>query len=184
MTSRCSARSAGVSDGASTLLAATRIAVSGVRRSWLIEASSADFSWSLCRANSAFLAFGEQLRSLNRDRGQAGQRVQRSGLDGAAGDGEQPDRPRADAQRDEPHVAAVDLGDAMPGIGPGSGVEVDRGLGRGERLVELRGVEASDGVPASNTSHAASRGSAMATNSRSKRRPIARARPSMHRGCR
>ena len=49
------------------LLAATRIAVSGVRRSWPSDASSAVFSSSLCRVSSAALRSFEKLRALDRD---------------------------------------------------------------------------------------------------------------------
>ena len=48
-------RSSRVSSGAWRLLAAMRIAVSGVRRSWPSEASSAVFSCSLCRVSSPAL---------------------------------------------------------------------------------------------------------------------------------
>ena len=53
--SLCSRRSCSSGHDACRLLAATRIAVSGVRRSWPSEASSADFSSSLWRARSAAL---------------------------------------------------------------------------------------------------------------------------------
>ena len=47
------------------LLAAIRIAVSGVRRSWLSDASSAVFSCSLCRVNSpAFRSSRNAARSM------------------------------------------------------------------------------------------------------------------------
>ncbi len=53
MISPCSARSPSESHEPPTLLAAMRIAVSGVRRSWASDASSALFSCSLCRVSSA-----------------------------------------------------------------------------------------------------------------------------------
>ena len=57
---------------------ATRIAVSGVRRSWLSEASSADASSAFCRTSSAASRSCEELRALDRDRDDAGDRVERA----------------------------------------------------------------------------------------------------------
>ena len=100
-------------------VAATRMAVSGVRRSWPSDASSADFSSSLCRASSAALRSSRNCAALDRNRGDAAERVERPGFDGRPATAEQADRLRAEAQRhqlgppcaagvDRPRAASVD----------------------------------------------------------------------------
>ena len=78
--SLCSRRSRSSGHDACRLLAATRIAVSGVRRSWPSDASSADFSASLWRATVGRLALVEKLRALDRDRRQPGNRIEGPGV--------------------------------------------------------------------------------------------------------
>ena len=77
------------------LLAAIRIAVSGVLRSWLSEASSAVLSCSLCRVNSASLPLFEKFSAFNGDRDDAGEGVERAWLHRPAGGGKNADRVRS-----------------------------------------------------------------------------------------
>ena len=119
----------------------------------------------------AGLALLEKLRAFDGDRDDAGQRIERAGLDRTAGRGEQADRLRADSQRHEPDGLAVHRHRPVTGIGAGVGVELERRLRRGERVRQLASIELDRSAPpASYTSQSPSRGTAMATNSRSNRR--------------
>ena len=95
---------------------ATLIAVSGVRRSWLSDASSVAARSAFCRTSSAASRSREELRALDRDRDDAGNRVERADVERRCDGGEQADRPRPVAQRHDRqprcrsptlHVAAV-----------------------------------------------------------------------------
>ena len=90
------------------LLAATRIAVSGVRRSWPERRQQRRLQLLALARQLGRLALLEELRALDRDRHDAGERVERAGLDGPARGGEQADGLGADPQRHEPNRAAVD----------------------------------------------------------------------------
>ena len=127
--SLCSRPSSAVSHDALMLLAATRMAVSGVRRSCPSDASSAVFNSSLWRVSSAALR-----SSRNCARSMAIATTPPSvssvpGLDGPAGRRQQADRLGADPQRHEPDRVAVDLHRPVAGVRPGVGVELERWSG-------------------------------------------------------
>ena len=94
--------------GACRLLAATRIAVSGVRRSCASEASSAVFRSSPRLGHFGRLAVVEQRRALDGNRHHRGQRVERARLDRTAGRGHQANRPGAHPQRHQPDDVIAD----------------------------------------------------------------------------
>ena len=160
--SLCSRRSRSSGHDACRLLAATRIAVSGVRRSWPSEASSADFSASLWRARSAAL---RSSRNCARSIAIAASPAIASRvvpLDRTAGGGQQTDRPRAEPERHESHrrrrtprFAArrlVDAAEARPTVPARSSAQ-------------RRG-------PASNSSQSSPDGRQIAAKSRSNRRAM------------
>ena len=77
------------------LAIAVRMAVSGVRRSWLSEASSADDSSARWRVSSERAPILEKLRTLDRDRDDAGDGVARAGLELAPAGRQQTDGARS-----------------------------------------------------------------------------------------
>ena len=77
------------------MLAATPMAVSGVRKSWLNEASKAVFSRSLCRVSSPALTHFEEVRALDRQGDESSQGFEGTGLHGSPRRRENSDRPGA-----------------------------------------------------------------------------------------
>ena len=87
------------------------------------------------------LALLEQVRPLDRNRDDAGERVQRPGFDRAPCRRENPDRLRAHPQRHETDGSAFDLDRAMAGIRSRMRVEFERRLGGRKRGRQLPVVQ-------------------------------------------